>query len=305
MELIPRAFVPILDVLDFCYSDLVHIEPMNRPIKAAGPKKVREQSAAARGGQVQSLARAISLLNSVAATEDGISLSDVARQVGLAPSTAHRLLTTLQHERFVRFDASRSVWHIGVQAFAVGNAFVRTRNLVALAQPHMRRLMEESGETVSLAVEDQGQVVFLSQVECRQMMRALAPAGARASMHCSGVGKALLAALPDQRRNDILKKQTMEKFTQNTLTDSSKLLTELATIRAKGYAVDDEEHAVGLRCVAAAIHDETGIVVAGVSLSGPAARVRQDRLDSLGAMVIKTAENISLDYGGVPFGRSS
>jgi hypothetical protein len=106
---------------------------------------------------VQSLSRALSLLNALAAQDGGLPLSEVARTVGLAISTAHRLLSTLQQEGFVRFDEERGVWIVGVQAFIVGSAFLRSRELTAVARPVMRRLMERSGETVNLAVTDRGE----------------------------------------------------------------------------------------------------------------------------------------------------
>ena len=120
----------------------------------------------------------------------------VGQATGLPPSTVHRLLKSLEQRHYVVHDEDRGRWFIGVQAFSVGGAFLRGRNYAALARPIMRRLMEEAGETVNLAAEDRGEAVFLAQVECRQMMRALSQPGIRVPLHCSGVGKALLAALP-------------------------------------------------------------------------------------------------------------
>ena len=126
-----------------------------------------------------------------------MTLTDVALMVGLPPSTAHRLLTTLQQERFVRFDATAHLWQVGVEAFIIGNAFVRTRDVVAMARPYLRRLMEEGGETANLYLEQDGEAICMAQVECRQMMRAIARPGGRVKMHCSGAGKAMLGWLPE------------------------------------------------------------------------------------------------------------
>src|ERR1700689_1841574 len=134
-------------------------------------------SIAERSDQVKSLVRALTLLNRVALTDDGITLSEVAQQVGLSPSTAHRLLTTLEQERYVHFDPERRLWSVGMQAFMTGNAFLRTRSLTAAARPPMRALMEESAETVNLPVEDQYEAGYLAQVESRQMRRAFARPG--------------------------------------------------------------------------------------------------------------------------------
>jgi IclR family transcriptional regulator, acetate operon repressor len=117
--------------------------------RAAGKRSVRTG-----GDQVQSLVRALSLLNRLSeAEEGGATLTDLAQQVGLPSSTVHRLLTTLEQERYVRFDQEGRLWSVGVQAFISGNAFTKTRSIVGIARPHMRRLMEESGEMVNLAVE--------------------------------------------------------------------------------------------------------------------------------------------------------
>jgi IclR family acetate operon transcriptional repressor len=234
----------------------------------------------------------------VAAATDGISLSVIARQLALPPSTVHRLLTTLQEKRLTRFDLKASLWFIGVQAFEVGNAFARTRNLAPLARPHMHYLREESGETVSLAVEDQGEAVFLSQVQGGQTTRALAPVGARTAMHCSGIGKALLAHIRDAHLADILEQRGLRRLTATTLTNPQNLQQELGVIRARGYAIDDQEHLVGLRCVAASIFDENGEAVAAISASGPAARIGTERIAFLGDLVRRVAGNVSRDFGG-------
>ncbi len=250
---------------------------------------------------VQSLARALSLLNRIAeAPDDGATLSDLAQQVGLPASTAHRLLLTLEQERYVRFLPDRRLWTIGVQAFVAGCGFIKTRSLVGLARPHLRRLMEETGETVNLASEDEGEAVYLAQVECRQIMRVFARPGSRAPMHCSGVGKAILAETSEKAIARILHRRGMPRLTQKTIVTPAALKTELARVRAQGYAVDDEENAVGLRCVAAPIHDETGDVIGAVSASGPMARIDAERVGQLGAMVRQAARAISGEMGAKP-----
>ena len=247
---------------------------------------------------VQSLVRALTLLNRIAeASDEGATLSDLAQQVGLPASTAHRLLLTLEQERFVAFQSDRRLWTIGVQAFISGCAFMKVRSLVGIARSKMRALMEESGETVNLAVEERGEAVYLAQVECRQMMRVFARPGSRTPMHCSAVGKALLSTYSDKQVAKALQQHGMVRLTPKTITTPATLRAELARVRERGYAVDDEEHAVGLRCVAAPIFDETGEAVAAISASGPMARVDEERVTSLGQMVIEAAKAISCDMG--------
>ncbi len=268
--------------------------------KSSSGKRAGAASRPARSGSdhVQSLVRALALLNRISeATDGGATLTELAQQVGLPPSTAHRLLTTLEQERYVRFDHDGRLWSIGVQAFVIGCTFTKTRSLVGLSRAYMRRLMEESGETVNLAIEEQGQMVYLAQVECRQMMRAFARPGSRVPLHCSGVGKAILSAGSDRTLGKILQQHGMPRLTVKTITTPALLRADLERARTMGYAIDDEEHAVGLRCIAAPVFDETGNAVAAVSVSGPMARIDDQRVGPLGALVLQAARDISAEMG--------
>jgi IclR family acetate operon transcriptional repressor len=248
--------------------------------------------------QVQSVRRALALLEALAASADGMSLGEVAQTVGLAPSTAHRLLTTLQAQRFVRFVPGEGLWQVGVQAFTVGQAFRRARDLLSLARPTLRRLMEESGETANLYIEEGGEAVCMGQVESRQMMRAIARPGGRVKMHCSGVGKAMLALLPEAEVARIVKAHGLPRMTERTLDTPGRLREALAATRLRGFAVDDEEHAVGMRCVAAAVLDEDGRPIAALSLSGPAARLGDAALMAAGRLVAAAAAALTRELGG-------
>jgi IclR family acetate operon transcriptional repressor len=272
--------------------------------KRAGTS-TRSAQAREGGDQVQSLVRALTLLNRIAESPgDGATLTELAQQVGLPASTAHRLLTTLEQERYVKFNPEGRVWSVGVQAFVTGCSFTKTRSLVQLARPHLRHLMEESGETTNLAVEDEGEAVYLAQVECRQMMRVFARPGSRVPLHCSAVGKAILSAISDKRLSKILHQRGMPRLTVKTITAPAALRAGLDRIRVAGYAVDDEEHAAGLRCIAAPIFDETGDVVAAVSASGPMVRIDDERIGQLGTLVLATACEISAALGASPARRS-
>ncbi len=162
----------------------------------------------------------------------------------------------------------------------------------------MRQLMEESGESVNLGILDEGELVFLSQVECREMMRMFVRLGARVPAHASGVGKALLAALSESEVDAILEKRGLQRFTDNTIDARAILRDDLARVRERGYAFDDEEHAVGLRCVASTLHDELGEPIAAISLSGPRARITDQRVEILGRLVRDTADRITHSLGG-------
>lgn len=251
-----------------------------------------------RSGQVQSLVRALNLLKVVARADDGLTLTEAAKRASLPVSSAHRLLSTLQQERFVRFDHECTRWFVGVEAFAAGAGFLRSRDLATVARPYMRHLMEESGETVSLAVEDGGQVIYLAQIECRQLMRALASPGQRAPLHSSAVGKAILAYAPSERQDSVISALKLERFTERTLTTLQGFRQALTEAHKRQFALDDEEYAIGLRCVAAPIFNEAHEAIAAISLSGPKARVTDGRMKALAELAQAAAGKITREFGG-------
>jgi IclR family acetate operon transcriptional repressor len=247
---------------------------------------------------VQSLDRALRIL-AIVAQADGLSLSEVAERSGLAASTAYRMLTTLANHGMVEFAEAEQLWSIGVEAYRIGSAFLRSRRLVDRARTVMQGLMEKTGETANLGVAEEDCVVFVSQVETHQAIRAFFRPGTRSPFHASGIGKAILAYLPPNRTESIVQKTGLEVFTANTLSHRAMLAADLAHIRARGWSVDDEERYPGMRCVAAAIFNEFAEPVGGVSISGPTVRVTADRLATLGPDVREAAAAITRMIGGV------
>ncbi len=227
-----------------------------------------------------------------------MNLTDLSQQLGIPPATVHRLLSTFEELDFVEQDTDAGLWFVGVTAFTVGRAFLNRRDFVATARPYMQSLVEQCGETVNLGIVDDGEVVFINQVESREMMRMIVNLGSRSPVHASGVGKAMLASLNEAEVNRLLQRRGLARFTEHTIDTPSELRAELEQIRHQGYALDDEEHAIGLRCVAANIFDENGKALAAISLSGPKARITDTRLAELGAAVRQTAKQISKALGG-------
>ena len=239
---------------------------------------------------VQSVDRALTLLEHIAGEPDGLRLSEAARRAGLAASTAHRLLTTLEQRGFLQSDAHSGHWHIGRRAHTVGAAYALSRNLVAPAIPFLRRLRDATHETANLGVIEDGEVVTLSQVESREIVRAISPPGGRVPVLCSGMGKAILATRPDTEIERLVRRHGFRAATSHSLTDRSATQTEIARIRKCGYAVDDEEYVIGLRCVAA--------VVCAVSVSGLAARMTPEKVARCGDIVKRIAADLSQAMGG-------
>ena len=250
-------------------------------------------------GTVQALDRGLSILKALGQNGPMI-LSDISMTLGMPPSTAHRLLDTLARHGFVALDAASQRWSVGVEAFRIGSAFLAHANLVETARGVLRQLMEETGETANLAIAENGHVVFVSQVETPQPIRAFFRAGTRTPMHASGIGKALMAEMDEDEIRRILQKTGLPAFTDNTITTPGRLFDDLARIRARGWSFDNEEHHLGMRCVAATIHNAHGEAVAGVSISGPRARLDDGRIDEVAPRVRAAARQITERIGGIP-----
>jgi IclR family transcriptional regulator, acetate operon repressor len=265
--------------------------------KAAEPKS--DHDAEPRDGGVQSVDRALQIIETLAEDDEGYRLSDLAVRTGLSTSTAHRLLTTLEKRRFVQFDRSESKWHVGAQSFAVGATFTRRRNFVAQAVPYLRKLRDQTRETANLAVVDDEAIIVLTRVESREIMRSLTKVGGRVAMVASGVGKAVLATYSDNDVSAIIRHHGMPRLTEKSILRPGDLFRELATIRRQGYAVDDEEACMGLRCIAAVVYNDCSEPLAAISVSGMTSRVSDDRLPDLGRMVREVAAELTAALGGV------
>ena len=248
---------------------------------------------------IKSLDRAMEVFEYLSAAQ-GRSLTALASETRQAPATVYRILVTLEGRGLVEFDAEDQTWHIGPRAYVIGARFLRRTSLVDRARPYLRRLMEDTGETANLGIEQEGAVLFLSQVETHASIRAFFPPGTLSPMHSSGIGKVLLAQMPPERVAQVLASHPLQAFTANTLTDPPSLARDLATIREQGFAIDAEERNEGMRCIAAPVFDHSRTAVAGLSVSGPTSRVSEDKTEELSRAVLQAAQDLSSALGGLP-----
>jgi IclR family acetate operon transcriptional repressor len=263
-------------------------------LRAKPGRKANENAAPS---SVQVLDRSLKLLDLVASA-DGAALTDLSDQSGMAPSTVHRLLTSLANHGMVTHDAETGAWTIGLKAFEIGNAFLRFRKLGTISRPFLKNLMEHSGETANIGIEDGGDVVFISQVESHAPMRAFFRPGRRGPIHASGIGKAILSTWDNTAIERLLTPRPLTSFTDKTRDTLPKLLADIETIRTRGWSIDDEEHTLGMRCLAAPIFNEYGEAVAGISVSGPAVRLPDETLAALGPVVKAAADGVTQAMGG-------
>lgn len=247
--------------------------------------------------QVRSVAKALTILDLLARNGREMSLAEIAKELRLAKSTAHGLLATLKDYRYVEQPAAEGRYKLGVRLFEIGNVVANSWDVRRIAAPYIEQLVDQFEETVHLAILDQERVLYIDKRDSRRSIRIVSQVGARLPAHCSGVGKVLLAYLPISEVRRIIAARGLPAFTPNTITELRRLEDELERIRQQGYSVDDEEIMDGLRCVAAPIRDHTGKVCAGVSISGPVARLQGERFDRSIGMVRGTAVEISAGLG--------
>lgn len=248
-------------------------------------------------GDVQSLDRAIALLE-VLAGSDGLGLSEVARQAELPPSTVHRLLATLLRRGLAGQDQETGLWTVGVGLFRIGSAYLRIRKLPDIARPIIRKLLLEVEETVNVSMLDQREVVCVAQAESHAAVRAFFRLGRRLPIHASAAGKAILAAGSEAFRRELLEGATLERFTPNTHRSLKALMADVARGAERGWALDDEEHTIGMRCVSAAILNEHSEPAGAVSISAPAVRMASEQMAVLGERVKTTATALTELYSG-------
>jgi len=248
---------------------------------------------------IQSVDRALDVLEILAA-KGNLTLSDIAHDLGQSPATIYRVLSTLEARNIVETEQAKQVWNVGPAAFRIGYSFLRRSSVVERSRPVMRDLMDQTGETANLGIEKADMVIFVSQVETHETIRAFFPPGTQSPMHASGIGKALLAFYSTERVTQLFKNSSLEQFTDNTITDPEKLQEEIKKVRELGFAFDDEEKNLGMRCIAAPILNFFGEAVAGISVSGPTQRMTLDRVEIISKIVKQAATTLSYNQGLPP-----
>ncbi len=225
------------------------------------------------------------------------TLSDIAKTLSLAKSTAHSLLETLTAERILDRDGPSTTFSLGVRLIELGYCAQTGHDLVRIAAPFLKGLNLQFDETVHLVVLDRDEVLYIDCIESQRRLRTYSVIGIRAPLYCTSVGKAILAYLPDEEIHRIVSERGLARFTENTITTEDRLWAEIAQIRERSYAIDDREHEDHLRCVGAPIFNAHGEVFASVSLSGPAERNTLERIESMTPALLEATTEISRRLG--------
>ena len=246
-------------------------------------------SASANGSGTQAIDRALQVLSSFVEHGDQ-GISDIAAHSGLSPSTVHRIVRALVNNGFLEQDAETDRYHLGHAAHVLGES-ARESWSFDRALPILERLGSITGESVNLGILDSSEVVVIMRVESVQPLRFDQPPGSRISVHCSSMGKALMA------HADELPKINFSAVTPATITSARAYRNDLATVRERGYSTDHEESIPGVSCVAIAIRDATGSAVAAIAVQGPTVRMTEERMATIGGQLHESAADIQKALG--------
>ena len=240
-------------------------------VRSQPPPEAEERQERGADGRVKSADRVMAVLD-LLAERGSLGFSEIAERLELPKSSAHALLHTMQARGYLRLDGDRRRFRLGTRIWELAQAVREIEDLRTLMKPLMDGLVERTGETVKLATLDGTQAVYLGLSESPHPMKLTSRAGARLPAHTSAIGKALLASLDPDDARERLENTTLVRLTDHTITEVPALLDELERIRDRGYSVDDEEFAVGLRCVAMPLRDAEDRVVGAISVSMPTPR---------------------------------
>lgn len=243
-----------------------------------------------RPGGVQSIARAFGLLETIADHDGMMGLSQLATESGLPLPTIHRLVRTLVDLGYLRQEPSRQ-YVLGPRLIRLGES--SSQVLSYWARPHLSRLVDELGESANLAMLDDDQIVYVAQVQSRHSMRMFTEVGRRVLPHCTAVGKALMADMPASEVRGLLDRTGMPQQTPNTITDADEFAAALTQTAERGYALDEGEQEVGVRCVAAAVPDAPTRLA--LSISGPADRMTEQLIERAVPLLHQAGSSLAAD----------
>ena len=249
--------------------------------------------------RIQSIGKMMGILECFSTVNRHLSLAQIATLAGLPRPTAHRMLSAMKEIGFIEQDARSSSYGLGIRLFELGNIALANMDILREAKPFMDHLSKLTGESSHLGVFNGFEVIVVEREgPAERQSRGIQPSEASPAP-CTGVGKALLAF----QRAEVIQQVIsagLKVYTTTTISNPEGLRTELAAIRARGYAIDDSEHQVWVRCVAAPIRNSSGHVFASVSVTGPADRMTDTKIASLAPLVVQTADSISRQIGFEP-----
>jgi IclR family transcriptional regulator, KDG regulon repressor len=247
--------------------------------------------------RIQSIERAVAILNAFSQDEPELGVTELAERLGLHKSTVHRFIVNLEAAGLVERNPRNARYRLGLRIFELGGLVMQQMNLWDEALPFLEGLVRDTGETGHLAVLDGGEAIYIERVEARRALRVPSAIGRGYPAHATNLGKVLLADRPAHEVDAIVADRGLAAYTPHTITDPEALAAELARIRRQGYAIDNEEYDEGLRCIGAPIYDHSGHVVAALGIGGPVTRITPERVHELAELVMTAARGLSRRLG--------
>jgi IclR family transcriptional regulator, KDG regulon repressor len=255
-----------------------------------------KQRSQVKPGRLSSVTTALRLLKAFSEKDDEIGISTLSKRLGIAKSTVHRLAVTLVSEGMLEQDPESGKYRLGIALFGLGALVRRRMNVSTQARPYLFALREKTNETVHLAILDGSEIMYVYNLESSQAIRMRSDLGVRKPAYCTAEGQAILAFQPAETVERIIREGLLPR-TPQTITDPTRLIRTLDTIRQRGCAIEDEESEIGMRCIAAPIRNDAGEVVAAVAVAGPASRLSKKTIADFIPHVIESADRISARLG--------
>jgi len=246
---------------------------------------------------IQSIDRALQVLELFSLEKPEWGITEISKALNIYKSNVHNVLTTLAEKGFVVKDSNTNKYKLGIKFFELGSIVIKNMDLRKIAHPYIEELSKEFNETVHLGILDKGRVVSIEGEESDKSLCSHIEIGKRTPLHCTAIGKAIMAYLSENEINFTIREKGLEKFTENTVTTKKELENEFKKIREQGFAVDNMEHEEGVQCVAGPIRDYTGKVIASMSISGPAFRINENDIPIIAKKVKEYCDCISEEMG--------
>lgn len=248
--------------------------------------------------QVPSVDRALNLLELLASSTIGLKLSMISRRLNIPKSSAHYLLTTLAKRNLVRRDADRRVYSLGIQSQFFGRVSDAEPELKAICSPFIQSLSKELALTAQVGIREGNEVRIVDRSEVPGS-KLDSWVGRHFDLHCTAIGKALISYLSEVEVENLFRAHGLPKHNEQTVCSLEILKGQLAEARRRGFAVDDEEHEIGVRCLASPIFNHLGGVVAAICIFGPVSRLSRSEIPALGLEIAKTAREVSRIFSGL------
>lgn len=249
---------------------------------------------------VPALTKALSILEMLAGSRSGLSLPDIVKRTGLPKSSVHCILVTLQRQEYLHRNENTGRYMFGLKLFSLANMAVSGLKLREQATPFLYSLMRQTQMTTHMAILEQGEAILIAKIEGLGVSRQATWLGKRMEIHCTGLGKALIAHLPEDKLNEILQERPLPRHNENTLVSAKRLKEDLSATAKRGYSIDDEEDELDHRCIGVPVFGHTRSVVASISVAGTSAQITGENVHALAQKVQNAAAAISSVLGYCP-----